>query len=40
MQDDTDFAESFEHDEGATVVFPLSGAWWASVFNLLLAWED
>jgi hypothetical protein len=20
--------------------FPLSRAWWASVFNLLLAWED
>jgi hypothetical protein len=22
------------------VAFPFSGAWWALVFNLLLAWED
>jgi len=34
-------AESFEGEEGeAATDFPLSGAWWASVFNLFLAWED
>jgi hypothetical protein len=40
MQEDMDLEESFEGEEGETTDFPLSGAWWASVFNLLLAWED
>jgi hypothetical protein len=40
MWDETDLAESFEGEEGAAVNFPLSGAWWASVFNLFLAWEE
>jgi hypothetical protein len=40
MREDTDLAESFEGEEGETTDFPLSRAWWASVFNLLLAWED
>jgi hypothetical protein len=40
MQDEIDLAESLEGEEGATTNFPLSGAWWASVFNLLLVWED
>jgi hypothetical protein len=40
MWDETDLAESFEGEEGAVVDFPLSRAWWDSVFNLLLAWED
>jgi hypothetical protein len=40
MQDETDLAKSFEGEEGATTTFPLLGAWWASIFNLLLAWED
>jgi hypothetical protein len=39
MQEDTDLAESFEGEEGEAVAFPLSGAWWASIFNLFLAWE-
>jgi hypothetical protein len=37
---DTDLSESLEGEEGVAVVFPLSSAWWASVFNLFLAWED
>jgi hypothetical protein len=40
MRDEMDLAESFEGEEGETLSFPLSGAWWASVFNLFLAWED
>jgi hypothetical protein len=40
MREDMDLAESFEGEEGAIVDFPLSGAWWALVFNLFLAWED
>jgi hypothetical protein len=39
MREDTNLVESFEGEEGATTTFPLSGARWASVFNLLLAWE-
>jgi hypothetical protein len=35
-----DLSESLEGEEGAAVAFPLSSAWLASVFNLLLAWED
>jgi hypothetical protein len=35
-----DFSEPLEGEEGAAVAFPLSRAWWASVFNLSLAWED
>jgi hypothetical protein len=40
MQDEKDLAESFDGEEGEAMAFHLSGAWWASVFNLLLAWED
>ena len=40
MREDTDLSESFEGEEGATMAFPFSGAWWASIFNLFLAWED
>jgi hypothetical protein len=40
IQEDTDLSESLESEEGEAVAFPLSNAWWASVFNLLLAWED
>jgi hypothetical protein len=40
MRDDTDLAESFEGEEREATTFPLSKGWWASVFNLLLAWED
>jgi hypothetical protein len=40
MQDEMDLAESLEGEEVAATTFPLLGAWWASVFNLFLAWED
>ena len=40
MREDIDLSESFEGEEGATMDFPLLGAWWASVFNLLLTLED
>jgi hypothetical protein len=40
IREDMDLSESSEGEEGATIAFPLSNAWWASVFNLLLAWED
>jgi len=47
IREDTDLLEPLEGEEGATMDFPLSRAWWASifnlwasVFNLLLAWED
>jgi hypothetical protein len=40
MWEDIDLSESFECEEGETLAFPLSGAWQASVFNLLIAWED
>jgi hypothetical protein len=40
IQEDMDLSESLEGEEGATMFFPLSSAWWDSVFNLLLAWED
>ena len=40
MREDTYLVESFECEEGETTDFPLSGAWWASVFNLFLACED
>jgi hypothetical protein len=40
MREDKDLIKSFEGEEGASMAFPLSGAWWDSVFNLLLAWED
>ena len=33
-------AESLEGEEGEASTFPLSGAWWDSIFNLFLAWED
>ena len=33
MWDDTDLAESFEGEEGATMNFPLLVAWWASIFT-------
>jgi hypothetical protein len=36
---ETDLAESFEGEEGGATDFPLSGAWWDSVFILLLSWE-
>ena len=35
-----DLAESFEGEEGETTTFPLSGAWWTSLFNPFLSWED
>ena len=36
-----DLSEPLEGEEGEVMAFPsLSRAWWASVFNLLLAWED
>jgi len=35
-----DLSESLEGEEGVTMDFPLSDAWWDSVFNLFLAWED
>jgi hypothetical protein len=38
--EDMDLSEPLEGEEGAIVDFPLSRAWWASVFNLFLAWED
>jgi hypothetical protein len=40
MRDETNLAESFEGEEGETTTFPLSGAWWALIFNLFLVWED
>ena len=40
MRDEKDLAESFEGEEGAATTFPLSSAWWASIVNLLLVWED
>jgi hypothetical protein len=39
MQEYKDLAESFEGEEGETTTLPLLGAWWALIFNLLLAWE-
>jgi hypothetical protein len=39
MRDETDLAASFEGEEGETPDFPLSSAWWDSVFSLFLAWE-
>jgi hypothetical protein len=39
MREDMDLAESLEGEEGETMTFPLSRVWWASVFNLLVAWE-
>jgi hypothetical protein len=39
MQDETDLAESLEGEEGVATDFPLSSAWWASFFSLLLVWE-
>jgi hypothetical protein len=35
-----DLLESLEGEEGVVVAFPLSSAWWDSIFNILLAWED
>jgi hypothetical protein len=40
IREDTDLSESLEGEEGATMAFPLSSAWWDSVFNLLLERED
>jgi hypothetical protein len=40
MREDTDLSESIEGEEGTTMAFPLSEAWWALVFNLFLGWED
>jgi hypothetical protein len=40
IQEYTDLSEPLEGEEGEVVAFPLSSTWWASVFNLLLAWED
>jgi hypothetical protein len=40
MRDYTDLTESFVGEEGVAVAFPLLGAWWDSIFNLFLAWED
>ena len=40
MRDEMDLAESFEGEEREATAFPLSGAWWASLFNLFLVWED
>jgi hypothetical protein len=40
IREDTDISKSLEGEEGATMDFPLSSAWWDSIFNLLLAWED
>jgi hypothetical protein len=40
IREDTDFSELLEGEEGATMDFPLSRAWWALIFNLLLALED
>jgi hypothetical protein len=38
--EDTYFSESLEGEEGSSMDFPLSSAWWDSIFNLSLAWED
>jgi hypothetical protein len=40
MRDETYLVESLEGEEGATIDFPLSCMWWASVLSLLLAWEE
>jgi hypothetical protein len=40
IREDTNLSEPLEGEEGKSTTFPLSRAWWASVFNLLLAWED
>jgi hypothetical protein len=32
--------QSFDGEEGEAIDFPLSIAWWASIFNLFLSWED
>jgi hypothetical protein len=40
IREDMDLSEPLEGEEGATMDFPLSRAWWASLFNILLAWED
>jgi hypothetical protein len=40
IHEDMDLLESLTGEEGATTTFPLLDAWWVSVFNLLLAWED
>ena len=40
MWENTDLSKPLEGEEGAAMDFPLSGIWWALVFNLLIAWED
>jgi len=40
IREDMDLSEPLEGEEGETMSFPLSRAWWASFFNLLLAWVD
>jgi hypothetical protein len=40
IREDTDLSKPLEGEEGVAVAFPLSRAWWASIFNILLAWED
>jgi hypothetical protein len=40
MQQDTYFVESFEGEEGATMDFPLSREWWASIFKIFLSCKD
>ena len=40
IREDIDLSEPMEGEEGATMNFPLSRAWCASFFNLLLVWED
>jgi hypothetical protein len=40
MREEIDLSKPLEGEEGDEMDFPLLGAWWALVFNLLLAWED
>jgi hypothetical protein len=37
--EDTDLSEPLEGEEVETMAFPFLGAWWALIFNLLLALE-
>jgi hypothetical protein len=40
MWNEMDLAESLKGEEGEASNFPLSDAWWDSIFNIFLAWED
>jgi hypothetical protein len=40
IREDMDLSKPLEGEEREIVDFPLSSAWCASVFNILIEWED